>query len=175
MLLDKDNIVSDGYDEEVDETVENAGDDSYVNSHHKDRSANILEETGELLDALGEVEPEKPTPFEKPDLASFSQEKLPDQPKRIKYVIPENIPANKNVKVIIGETQCIFTIPENAIPGQTLTIELPLNPVMVKVRKRTNSIEPPTSAPEKVQQEPDEVDSVSDTSEKNIERWQRKQ
>ena len=32
---------------------------------------------------------------------------------------------------------------------------------MVKVRKRTNSIEP-----EKVQQEPDEVDSVSDTSEK---------
>ena len=46
MLLDKDNVVSDGYDEEVDETVENAGDDSYVNSDHKDRSANILEETG---------------------------------------------------------------------------------------------------------------------------------
>ena len=128
VLLDKDNIVSDGYDEEVDETVENAGDDSYVNSHHKDRSANILEETGELLDALGEVEPEKPTPFEKPDLASFSQEKLPDQPKRIKYVIPENIPANKNVKVIIGETQCIFTIPENAIPGQNIDDRITIKP-----------------------------------------------
>ena len=54
--------------------------------------------------------------------------------------------------------------------GKTLTIELPLNPVMVKVRKRTNSIEPPASAPEKVQQEPDEVDSVSDTSEKTSKR-----
>mgnify|MGYP003327603639 CR=1 FL=1 len=74
---------------------------------------------------------------------------MPDQPKKIQYVIPETIPKNKNVKVVIGDTQCIFTIPENALPGQTLTVELPLNPVMVKVRKRTNSIEPSVTEGEK--------------------------
>jgi len=161
ILLDKNNIVSkeeEDNEDGIDINISNSDNDEINVDNNKEekgssnnenirRKSSVLEETGDLLDALGDVEPELPTAFEKPDLSSFSQDDMPsDQPKRIQYVIPENIPENKNVKVVIGETQCIFTIPENALPGQTLTIELPLNPVMVKVRKRTNSIEPTSSS-----------------------------
>ena len=157
ILLDKNNIVSKEEDNEDGIDINSDNDEINVDNNKEEkgssnnenirRKSSVLEETGDLLDALGDVEPELPTAFEKPDLSSFSQDDMPsDQPKRIQYVIPENIPENKNVKVVIGETQCIFTIPENALPGQTLTIELPLNPVMVKVRKRTNSIEPTSSS-----------------------------
>jgi hypothetical protein len=142
ILIDKQNIILNEADDDAIVGVKRNDLDDNDATNEKKRPSSILEETGDLLDSLGEIEPELPTAFVKPNLLSFSQDDIPDQPKKIQYVIPETIPKNKNVKVVIGDTQCIFTIPENALPGQTLTVELPLNPVMVKVRKRTNSIEP---------------------------------
>jgi hypothetical protein len=82
-----------------------------------------------LLDDLGHVgDGEPPTPFVRPDISNASHDAVTDLQKarRIKFTVPDTLPANRVVTVSICDTSCQFMVPQSAAPGSELTVELPI-------------------------------------------------
>ena len=82
----------------------------------------------EMLEDLGDLRAESPTPFLKPDIGDNDGDAAPKElqkPTRLQFLVPNDLPENRVVTITVEGVSCQFSVPENSLPGTTILVELP--------------------------------------------------